>query len=126
MASAFPISSRLTRARPSNFSPLRQHLRLERLQARGRCCSTVPQYERPARIERLTAQIGSLVEANTTRIAQLVDVCLSLARHAEESDRRMQAGFDELRGIQAASEYKLKALIETVDKIVQRDGDTSA
>ena len=78
--------------------------------------------ERLARIEGLTAQIGSLVEANSTRIAQLVDVCLSLARHAEESDRRI----DELREIQAASEYKLNALIETVDKIVRRDGDKSA
>ena len=38
----------------------------------------------------------------------------------------MQAGFDELREIQAASEYNLNALIETVDKIVQRAGDKSA
>jgi hypothetical protein len=82
--------------------------------------------ERLARIEGLTAQIGSLVEANTARIAQLVDVCFSLARHAEDSDRRMQAGFDELREIQAASEYKLNALIDTVDKIVRRNGGKSA
>jgi ABC-type transporter Mla subunit MlaD len=79
-----------------------------------------------AHVEGLSAQIGNLVEANTSRIAQLVDVCLSLARHAEESDRRMQAGFDELREIQANTEYKLNALIETVDKIVRRDGDKSA
>jgi hypothetical protein len=78
--------------------------------------------ERLARIEGLTAQIGSLVEANTARIAQLVDVCFSLARHAEDSDRRM----GELREMQAASEYKLNALIETVDKIVRRNGDKSA
>jgi hypothetical protein len=82
--------------------------------------------ERLARIEGLTAQIGSLVEANTSSIAKLVDVCLSLARHAEESDRRMQAGFDELREIHANTEYKLNALIETVDKIVRRNGDKSA
>ena len=78
--------------------------------------------ERLARIEGLTAQIGSLVEANTARIAQLVDVCFSLARHAEDSDRRM----GELREMQAASEYKLNALIETVDKIVRRNGGKSA
>jgi hypothetical protein len=82
--------------------------------------------ERLARIEGLTAQIGSLVEANTSRIAQLVDVCLSLARHAEDTDRRMEAGFRELREIQATSEYKLNALVETVDKIVRRDGGTPA
>jgi hypothetical protein len=55
-----------------------------------------------------------------------VDVCLSLARHAEDTDRRMEAGFRELREIQASSEYKLNALIETVDKIVRRNGDKSA
>jgi hypothetical protein len=82
--------------------------------------------ERLARIEGLTAQIGSLVEANTSRIGQLVDVCLSLARHAEDTDRRMEAGFAEVRDLQAASEYKLNALIETVDKIVRHNGDSPA
>jgi hypothetical protein len=82
--------------------------------------------ERLARIEGLTAQIGSLVEASTSRMGQLVDVCLSLARHAEDTDRRMGAGFRELREIQAATEYKLNALIDTVDKIVRRNGGKSA
>ena len=82
--------------------------------------------ERLARMEGLTAQIGSLVEANTSRIAQLVDVCLSLARHGEDTDRRMDAGFRELREIQTATEYRLNALIETVDKIVRRNGGKSA
>jgi hypothetical protein len=78
--------------------------------------------ERLARLEGITAQIGSMVEANTSRIGQLVDVCFSLAHHAEETDRRI----DELREIQATSEYKLNALIEMVDKIVRRNGGTPA
>jgi len=75
--------------------------------------------ERLARLEGLTTKIGSLVEANSSRIGQLLDVCLSLARHAEDADRRMAAGFKELRELHAASEYKLNALIDTVDKIVR-------
>ena len=78
--------------------------------------------ERLARIEGLVAKIGSLEEGNTSRIGQLVDVCLSLARHAEESDRRTASGFKGLRELQAASEYKLNALIDTVDKLVRRNG----
>jgi len=78
--------------------------------------------ERFARVEGIVAKIGSLVEGNTSRIGQLVDVCLSLARHAEDTDRRMAAGFKELRELQAASEYKLNALIDTVDKLVRRNG----
>jgi hypothetical protein len=57
-------------------------------------------------------------------IAQLVDVSFSLARHAEESDRRMELGFKELREIQTGSEQKLNALIDTVDKLVRHDGHT--
>ncbi|MGH9377318.1 MAG: hypothetical protein ACRD1I_00840 [Terriglobia bacterium] len=62
------------------------------------------------------------IEANSTRIGQLVDVCMSLARHSEETGRSMKEGFRELKEIQAHTEYKLNALIETVDKLVQRNG----
>lgn len=68
--------------------------------------------------ERL-ARIEAAVEANTGRIAQLVDVTLSLARHAEEADKR-------IRELAEETGYKLNSLIETVDKLVRRDGhDTS-
>ncbi|MGH9327216.1 MAG: hypothetical protein ACRD2B_11120 [Terriglobia bacterium] len=67
--------------------------------------------ERLARIERL-------MEANTTRIGQLVDVSLSLAHAIEQTNASVQ----ELREIQAAGEYKLNALIDTVDKLVRRNG----
>jgi hypothetical protein len=70
------------------------------------------------------ARIDSAVESNAARIAQLVDVSFSLARHAEESDRRMELGFKELREIQIGSEHKLNALIDTVDKLVRHDGHT--
>ncbi|MGH9345112.1 MAG: hypothetical protein ACRD19_15300 [Terriglobia bacterium] len=62
------------------------------------------------------------IEANSTRVAQLVDVCMSLARHSEETEHNMKEGFREVKEIQAHTEYKLNALIETVDKIVQRNG----
>jgi len=68
------------------------------------------------------ARLEGLVESNSSRIGQLVDVCLSLARHAEDTDRRMAAGFKELRELQAASECRLNALIDTVDKLVRRNG----
>lgn len=74
--------------------------------------------ERVARIERL-------METNTTRIGQLVDVSLSLARHGEESDRRIAENdrlIKELTEAQARTDYKLNALIDTVDKIVRRNG----
>ena len=56
--------------------------------------------------------IGAAVENNTVRIGQLVDVCLSLANNIE-------AGFREVKEIQVATDYKLNAFIETVDKIVR-------
>lgn len=72
--------------------------------------------------EEAIAKIQSLVDSNAARITQLVDVSLSLARHAEESDRRTELGFKELREIQAGSEHKLNALIDTVDKLVRHNG----
>ncbi|MGH9327217.1 MAG: hypothetical protein ACRD2B_11125 [Terriglobia bacterium] len=74
--------------------------------------------------ERL-ARIEGLVEANATRIGQLVDVSLSLAHAIEETNssvKELRDGFNELREIQAAGEYKLNALIDTVDKLVRRNG----
>jgi len=43
--------------------------------------------------------------------------------HAEiRLTERMDSGFQDLREVQAASEYKLNALIETVDKLTRRNG----
>ncbi len=54
------------------------------------------------------------IEANTAMIRQLTDVSLSLAHHMER-----------LTEAQANTEYRLNALIDTVDKLVRRDGGRS-
>ncbi len=93
------------------------------LETQSRVESTARMHdERLGRIEGLVEANTKLVEANTTRIGQLVEVCLSLAHAQEETNQRMQEGFRELREIQAAGEYKLNALINAVDKLVQRNG----
>ncbi|HET7212400.1 MAG TPA: hypothetical protein VFL79_02330 [Terriglobia bacterium] len=62
-------------------------------------------------------------------LTQLVDVSLSLARTVGQNSagikdlREAQAtGFKELRDAQASTDYKLNALIDTVDKIVRKNG----
>ena len=50
-------------------------------------------------------------------IRQLVDVTMSLARHGEETDRRL----GELVDAGAHTERRLDALIDTVDKLVRRN-----
>jgi ABC-type transporter Mla subunit MlaD len=51
-------------------------------------------------------------------IRQLVDVTMSLARHGEETDRRL----GELAEAGTHTERRLDALIDTVDKLVRRHG----
>jgi ABC-type transporter Mla subunit MlaD len=58
------------------------------------------------------------VDANREMIRQLVDVTMSLARHGEETDRRLR----ELAEAGAHTEHRLDALIDTVDKLVRRNG----
>ena len=70
-------------------------------------------------------RIDAAIEANTSRLGQLVDVSLSLARHGEETDRRFKETdrlIRELREAQVSTDYKLNALIDTVDKLVKRNG----
>jgi len=85
------------------------------------------------------SQILGMIEANTRMIRQLVDVTLSLARHSEETDRRMEetdrrmeetarrmkefaAGMQELREAGAHSDRRLDALIDVVNKLTSRNG----
>ena len=63
------------------------------------------------------ADTQRLVDANTGMIRQLVDVTMSLARHAQETDRRLR----ELAEAGAHTERRLDALIDTVDKLVRRN-----
>jgi ABC-type transporter Mla subunit MlaD len=62
-------------------------------------------------------------------IRQLVDVTMSLAHHAEETNRRQQeterhlAETDRhLRELGEETDRRLNALIDTVDKLVRRNG----
>jgi endonuclease III len=52
------------------------------------------------------------------RFSTLVDVSLSLARHGEETDRRIR----ELTDAQASTDGKINALIGTVEKLIKREG----
>lgn len=65
-------------------------------------------------------------------IRQLVDVSMSLARHGEETDRRFNETdrrlketdrlIRDLREAQGDTDRRLGALIDTVDKLVRRNG----
>ncbi len=63
-----------------------------------------------------------LVDANTDRIRQLVDVTMSLAHHLEETDRRLGVRIEQLAEAQAHTDHRLDALIDVVDKLVRRNG----
>jgi hypothetical protein len=57
------------------------------------------------------------IDVNREMIRQLVDVTMSLARHAEATDRRL----GELVEAGAHTDRRLDALIDTVDKLVRRN-----
>jgi hypothetical protein len=59
-----------------------------------------------------------LVDADREMIRQLVDVTMSLAGHAQETDLRLR----ELAEAGTHTERRLDALIGTVDKLVRRNG----
>jgi chromosome segregation ATPase len=63
-------------------------------------------------------RIDGAVEANTTRIGQLVDVCLPLAHSVEQTNASVNELREAMREAQAATDYKLSALIDTVEKLV--------
>lgn len=64
------------------------------------------------------ADTQRLVDANREMIRQLVDVTMSLAGHAQETDLRLR----ELADAGIHTERRLDALIDTVDKLVRHDG----
>jgi inorganic triphosphatase YgiF len=70
-----------------------------------------------------------MIEANTGMIRQLVDVTMSLARHAEETDERLRALGEEtdrrLRELAESGTHtsrRLDGLIDVVDKLTRRNG----
>jgi acyl transferase domain-containing protein len=64
------------------------------------------------------ADAQRMIDANTGMIRQLADVTISLARHGEETDRRLR----EIAESGAHTDRRLDALIDTVDKLVRRNG----
>jgi ABC-type transporter Mla subunit MlaD len=80
---------------------------------------------RQAETARLFDENRRLSEENRQNIARLVDVCMSLANHGEETDRRLRETdqfIRELRDVQAETGQRLNALIDVVDKLVRRNG----
>ena len=76
------------------------------------------------------AETARLVEADREMIRQLVDVTTSLARHAEDTDRRLaelgtrtDQRIHELAEAATHTDRRLDALIGTVDKLVRRNGE---
>lgn len=65
------------------------------------------------------AENARQIQEHSSMIRQLADVSLSLVHHGEETDRRIR----ELAEAQARTDYKLNALIDTVDKLVRRNGN---
>jgi hypothetical protein len=75
------------------------------------------------------AETQRLIEAERERVRQLVDVTMSLAGHAQETDLRLRElgvqtdeRLRELAGAGIHTERHLDALIDTVDKLVRRNG----
>ena len=71
---------------------------------------------------RFDAEMKEFRRETETRLRTLVDVSLSLARHGEETDRRIRELAEAHAKLAAETEYKLNALIDTVDKLVKRNG----
>jgi chromosome segregation ATPase len=63
-------------------------------------------------------QISTLAASVTT----LTDLVGRIAQAEIRLVERMETGFRELHEIQATTDYKLNALIDTVDKLVRRNG----
>jgi peptidoglycan hydrolase CwlO-like protein len=78
--------------------------------------------------ERL-ARLGASVQKHDEQIAKiessvasLTDLVGRLAQAEITLAERMTDGFRELRELHASTEYKLNSLIDTVDKLVRRNG----
>ncbi len=81
------------------------------------------------RHEEAFTRIDAALEAGAARaakiessVATLTDLVGRVAQAEVRLTERMESGFRELTDAQAASEYKLNALIETVDKLTRRNG----
>jgi hypothetical protein len=69
-------------------------------------------------VQKHDEQIGEL----RSSVATLTDLIGRLTHAQIRLVERMEAAFHEVKEIQANTEYRLNALIDTVDKPVRRDG----
>ena len=68
------------------------------------------------------ADLKSSVAKVTDLVGRLAQAEIHLVERVDAVTAAMAAGFQELRQLQANTDFKLNALIETVDKLVRRDG----
>ncbi len=78
--------------------------------------------ETQAKHEVTTQQILETQAKHEERFITLVDVSMSLAHHGEETDRRILELSEETNRRFQETDFKLNALIDTVDKLIKRDG----
>jgi exonuclease VII small subunit len=72
-------------------------------------------HERIAKHDEQIAKLESSIASLTDLVGRLAQAEIRLAESTT-------VGFQELRQLHADTEYKLNALIDTVDKLVHRDG----
>jgi hypothetical protein len=68
------------------------------------------------------AKIETSIQKHDEQIATVTGLVGRVAQAQIHMAERMAAGFQELRELHADTGYKLNALIETVDKLVRRNG----
>jgi peptidoglycan hydrolase CwlO-like protein len=84
--------------------------------------STQEHDERLAQIEVSIQKHDEQIAKLESSIASVTDLVGRLAQAEIRLAESTTVGFQELRQLHADTEYKLNALIETVDKLVHRDG----
>jgi hypothetical protein len=72
--------------------------------------------------EERIAKVESSVATVTDLVGRLAQAEIRLVEHMEGMSERMDTGFRQIREVQSHTEYKLNALIDTVDKLVRRNG----
>jgi hypothetical protein len=68
------------------------------------------------------ARLEAAQERTDGMVRNLVDVCMSLANHVEESDRRVDRFIAATEERSKEADQRLNALIDIVDKLVRRNG----
>jgi len=79
--------------------------------------------EQISRLESSVARLESSVARLESSVATVTDLVGRVAQAQIRLLENTQAAFREVREIQANTEYKLNALIETVDKLIRHNGN---